>query len=401
VSDTDSQNKDEELVVETNADEAEVSADEATIEPVAPPPPAPKETTKSSSGIGWLALLLVLAMAGGAAWLYPQLQSTEAALQERLAALEGSGGQDDTSLSALESSLRSQMQTGLDQVQQSVGQLQQSVAQLQQSQKSNSSSLAQSLVSMESQLAEQRAELARFGSNDRGSWLMAEAEYLLRLANQRLIMAGDAVAAKALLESADKVLRELDDVSLHTVRGAVAADLAALRAVPKVDTEGIYLRLSALIEQSERLVIFEMPEKEARLAPEMAEDWKDTLEQGYQSALAKLRDYVVVRRRDVPMQALMDPQWEGMVRQNLRMLLEQSQVALLSGNGKLYRESLERAQQWVEQFNESDTEAANALIQELRQLGNRDIAVELPDISRSLKALDKAIEQRLQQGGGE
>ena len=45
----------------------------------------------------------------------------------------------------------------------------------------------------------------------------------------------------------------------------------------------------------------------------------------------KLSDYIVIRRRDVPMQALMDPQWEGLVRQNLRMLLEQAQVALLSG----------------------------------------------------------------------
>jgi len=30
-----------------------------------------------------------------------------------------------------------------------------------------------------------------------------------------------------------------------------------------------------------------------------------------------------------------------------------------------------------------------------------NVAVPLPDISRSLRALDDAIEQRLQQGGGE
>jgi uroporphyrin-3 C-methyltransferase len=101
------------------------------------------------------------------------------------------------------------------------------------------------------------------------------------------------------------------------------------------------------------------------------------------------------------MEALMDPQWEGLVRQNLRMLLEQAQVALLSGNQTLYRESLERSQHWVKQFFDSDEAASRAMAQEISQLQGLTVAVELPDISRSLRALDQAMEQRLQQGGGE
>ena len=97
----------------------------------------------------------------------------------------------------------------------------------------------------------------------------------------------------------------------------------------------------------------------------------------------------------------MDPQWEGLVRQNLRMLLEQSQVALLSGNQVLYRESLGRAQHWVGHFLESDEAAARAIARELAALEGLTVAVALPDISRSLRALDDVIEQGLQQGGGE
>ena len=120
-----------------------------------------------------------------------------------------------------------------------------------------------------------------------------------------------------------------------------------------------------------------------------------------ESALLKLSDYVVIRRRDVPMQALMDPQWEGLVRQNLRMLLEQAQVALLSGNQGLYQQSLGRAQHWVAQFFDSDEAAAQAMAREITQLEGQVVAVDLPDISRSLRALDEAMEQRLQQGGAE
>ena len=102
-----------------------------------------------------------------------------------------------------------------------------------------------------------------------------------------------------------------------------------------------------------------------------------------------------------PMQTLMDPQWEGLVRQNLRMLLEQAQVALLSGNQTLYAESLQRANHWVAEFFESDESAARAMASEIDQLADLRIAVEMPDISRSLSALDDAIERRLEQGGAE
>ena len=44
---------------------------------------------------------------------------------------------------------------------------------------------------MDAALVIQREEIARFGATDRKDWLLAEAEYLLRLANQRLIMSGD------------------------------------------------------------------------------------------------------------------------------------------------------------------------------------------------------------------
>ena len=276
-------------------------------------------------------------------------------------------------------------------------QLQQSMGELQ----GQAERQAQAVQSFEEELATLRTELARFSAHDRESWLLAEAEYLLRLSNQRLIMAGDTVAAQALLASADAVLRELDDVSLHSVRSAVASDLAAVRAVPKVDLEGIYVRLSALAEQADKLVIFQFPERDARPREATQEDWQARLQQGYEQALLKLSDYVIIRRRDVPMQALMDPQWEGLVRQNLRMLLEQAQVALLSSNQVLYESSLERAQHWVAQFFESDAAAAQAMAREIRQLAALQVQVTMPEISRSLEALDGAIERRLQQGGGE
>ena len=369
------------------APEPHVPVTPSPVQAAAKPAPAPR---KSSSAVAWLALLLVLVLAGGAAWYLQDVLQREAALLQRLAELETVAGQLEAVAGQKEDRLDQLGERWQQQLQQGMGELQ-----------GQAERQAQAVQSFEEELATLRTELARFSAHDRESWLLAEAEYLLRLSNQRLIMAGDTVAAQALLASADAVLRELDDVSLHSVRSAVASDLAAVRAVPKIDLEGIYLRLSALAEQADKLVIFQFPERDARPREATEEDWQARLQQGYEQALLKLSDYVIIRRRDVPMQALMDPQWEGLVRQNLRMLLEQAQVALLSSNQALYESSLERAQHWVAQFFESDAAAAQAMAREIRQLAALQVQVTMPEISRSLEALDSAIERRLQQGGGE
>ena len=372
-----------------NDDAAEIPEPRAAV---APAPPAPRSAPrKSSSVIGWLALLLVLALAGGAAWYLQDIMQREAALLQRLSEIELAASREDDRLEQAGQRWESQLQQGLAAL------------------REESAGQAEVALALEEELSAVRSELSRFSANDRESWLLAEAEYLLRLANQRLIMASDTESAAALLASADGVLRELDDVSLHPVRAAVASDIAAVRAVPKVDLEGIYLRLAALAEQAANLVIFEFPDQESATRESTADTWQARFEQGYEEALVKLSDYIIIRRRDVPMQALMDPQWEGLVRQNLRMLLEQAQVALLSSNQALYEASLERASRWVEEFFQSDEAAARAMDREIRQLADLQVAVSLPDISGSLSALDVdrvrklagVIESRLQQGGAE
>ena len=347
-----------------------------------PPPPAPATRT-GGSFIGWLALLLVLALAGAAGWALQQALDRESQLQQRIYELESQAGSEKSELESVRSALQRDLERGLDEV------------------SGESARQDQLLDTLQAQLNDQQARLNSFSANDHDSWLRAEAQYLLRLANQRLIMAQDVVSAQALLDSADAIIKELDDAGLYDVRAAIAAEQAALRAVPKIDVEGIYLRLSALIEQADRLVIFQLPEQEEQPEPEYADDWQVRLERGYEEATRKLSDYIVIRRRDVPMHALMDPQWEGLVRQNLRMLLEQAQVALLSGNQTLYEESLERSQHWVSLFFESDEAAARAMASEIDQLSSLTVETSMPDLSRSLRALDEAMQERLQQGGAE
>jgi len=336
--------------------------------------------------------MLARALPGGVVSLLREQQSKDAGIAARLQAIETAAGAEVTGsdLDELNTRWQGQLGTALSTINASTEELER-----------QSGQLSQSLGTLQEQLSGQQAELSSYSANDRDDWLLAEAQYLLRMANQRLIMANDVAAAQALLGSADTILLELDDVRLHEVRAAVASDLAAVRAVPRVDVEGVYLRLAALIEQAGKLVIFQLPQQAVGPEQQPADTWQARMRQGYEAALTKLSNYIIIRRRDVPMQALMDPQWEGLVRQNLRMLLEQAQVSLLSGNETLYRESLERAQHWVGEFFQSDEAAARAMAREITQLTDVDVATTLPDISNSVQALDTVMKQRLQSGGVE
>ena len=344
-------------------------------EPAPAPEPAPAKTAPTDpesrpsparagggTGVAWLALLLALGLAAGAGWLLWQAQEREADLLQRLTALEA----DDRPIPAPAAPVAddSELRAGVATLERQFGLLQPQL----QEQRQTLQAQSERLQVLEARLSEQRSELAKLSGGDQDSWLLAEVEYLLRLANQRLIMAGDAVSARGLLQSADTILRQLEDIALHPVRRAVAADIAALRALPEIDTEGLYLRLSALVDQVAGLVIFELPEREAGPAALEADGWQQRLRQGYEEALHTLSQYVTVRRREMPFEALVDPQWEALLRQNLVMLLQQAQVALLSGNQPLYHASLQRARRWLTEYYVADEAATAAAARELDDL---------------------------------
>lgn len=343
-----------------------------------------------------LALLLVITLAAVLWWVLKEAQHRETALLNRMELLEAVTEREVLDATEQQAALRSMGANLEKNIQADLERGLSSLAPRIEQQSTRLQGLATSLQTLEQKVAGHGEELSRFSTSDREGWQVAEVEYLLRLANQRLIMTGDAVSAQALMRSADTILRQLEDTTFYPVRRAIASDLSALRGVPRIDTEGLYLRLSALSEAALELSIFELPEAEQRRQPAAAENWRDRLHQGYEAALEKISDYVIIRRRETPMEVLMDPQWEGLVRQNLRMLLEQAQVALLSSNSRLYRESLERSRHWVSQFSESDAQAAKAMDEELLSLAAETIEVSLPDISRSLNALSQAVDVRAQ-----
>jgi uroporphyrin-3 C-methyltransferase len=256
--------------------------------------------------------------------------------------------------------------------------------------------LNETSLTLAEQVAHNSERLGKLPGAERQDWLLAEAEYLLRLANQRLELERDWDGAVSMLTAADNVLIETRNPRLDKVRAQIARELMALRAVPAVDRVGAIFRLQALQEQVTSLPW--MPEK---LIPDVAvEEEPRVLEEQtwYWNTWFTVKDNITrmvrIRERDAPIAAPLTPDQQYYLQQNMHLMLEQAQVALLREQTELYTHSLGRVQEWLDQYLVMEDERTRAARAALAQLAAWDVSPERPDVTKSLILLQKLVEEQ-------
>ena len=100
-----------------------------------------------------------------------------------------------------------------------------------------------------------------------------------------------------------------------------------------------------------------------------------------------------VTQRDQPIEPLLQANEEGIVRHNLRLMLEQAQAAVMREEQAIYSQSLAKAQGWLAQYFQLNPNA-EVLQQRLASLGEQEIIQQLPDINGSLQAIEALITLR-------
>jgi uroporphyrin-3 C-methyltransferase len=274
----------------------------------------------------------------------------------------------------------------------------------------------QRLQALEDKLAAQRELIAQqqrqidhnaralleAGHRTRTDWLLAEAEYLLRIANQRLQVEKDIGGALAALTAADEVLAESDDIGVYPVRQQLAREQLALKSIEPVDRTGLYLTLEAAIDSINRLTDQALIHEAAPgfLASTDDEVSTDTTADGplgraWQRFKNTLAQVVVVRRLDEPVKPLLSPDQSAYARLNLQLMLEEAEMAVLRGNQALYERALAKTRAALADWYHPDHPPVAALNDTLADLAGRDIAPELPDISQSLRLLKQRLAGRL------
>ncbi|MCK5120973.1 MAG: uroporphyrinogen-III C-methyltransferase [Methylococcales bacterium] len=259
------------------------------------------------------------------------------------------------------------------------------------------------LNSTRKDLSAEISQLKRQLGKTRGDWLLADAEYLLSVANQRLHLMGDVKTTRMALEAADQRLRESGDSAAFKVRGKIAKEIESLRSVKQTDVVGVYASIQLLKDRVAKLAVILPYAGKPLTESKQIHDHDQTQESEHgvlNSALQLLEGYVTVKHSDQPVTAILTTEEVEFIRQQLGVKVEMIKIALVQQNDALYKTSITDTKQWLNANFTKNTEA-KSFQAELDRLINIQLSAQLPDVSQSLKMLKDITKLRIEADKGQ
>ena len=233
----------------------------------------------------------------------------------------------------------------------------------------------QAVINRTEAVAEQ---LAKSLVDTRSSYILAEAEYLLKLADQRLLVERNPETAVTLMRTAQALLGQLQDGRLLTVRKLLARDLQALESIPFIDVLGVQADLLALDSVLDDL---QLPVR--RLTPALSEEKTITIEKW----MDKLSEFIRIREVDEPIAPLVSASDAGRARELLRLSLEQIKVALIREDQALFSSGIAQAKRLSKRFFDVISGPGFRVVNTLSVLESIQIVRSIPDAAQGFRAL--------------
>ena len=345
---------------------------------------------KKSSGNGllWVVViilfLIVLGMAGAGYWYYMQQQS---ASKDSESALQTTTSQ----LNTIERE-RAGLVASIDKVARTNQTLESTVAEL----KAQNEKLT---LQAESTLE----QLNNMEGRRPADWLIAEADYLVRMAGRKLWLENDVRTAILLLVNADKRLKSLADPSVLPVRANLAEDIQTLQQLNPVSQSSIALALTGMIAQIDKLPLdtFEKPEDanaEDTTLSESADDWQENLAKVWRSLV---NDFLTIKTIEGPVEPVLSLEAQFLAKEQLRLQLMHAQTAALQGDAGLYNQSLQYAQTLIIEKFDTEKSQVTGFVDALQNLIATDVSRPIPTELASQKPLERLLDSRVKQVFGQ
>jgi uroporphyrin-3 C-methyltransferase len=248
---------------------------------------------------------------------------------------------------------------------------------------------------LEAKLAESQSQQAALDAmvqeftRNRDERLLAEIEQALNTAAQQLQLAGNVEAALIALQGAEARLGAAGRAQFLPLRKVIAQDIERLKALPMADVAGIALRIEGVVRAVDGMPLaFEAkprvePARESFVPAAAAGYWETLLGELWR----ELKSLIRVERLDQPSPALLSPTHAFFLRENLKLRLVNARLALLQRDGKSFRQDVQQAQAWLEQYFDSRAKPVQTALATLRQLAAADVGRELPTLQESLTTL--------------
>lgn len=339
--------------------------------------PAAAEKTTSAKNIATplaiVAIIIALAASGGSYWYSQQQQHADKATQDAL-------NQKLSTLIQQSDASRQQLSQQLNDANQAL------------------QSARQHQEASDKELNSLRDRVASLTGNDSSSWLIAQADYLVKLAGRKLWSDQDVTTAAALLKSADGSLAEMNDPSVLNVRRALTTDISTLSSLSQVDYDGIILTLNQLSNNVDNLRLADDEDNDSPMDADSKDvsgslaQWRENLAKSWHDFMD---NFITIRRRDNTAQPLLAPNQDIYLRENIRAKLLIASQAVPRHQNEIYRQSLEAVSSWVRAWYDTSDPATKSFLEQLDGLEQQNITMDVPDSLTSQPLLDKLMQTRV------
>jgi len=355
----------------------ELDKQDIAVESPQQPDAAPRETVprekRTGPVLGAIAIVLVIALGVGVYYHGHQQAkadiATNEALQAQLAELKNSQSQDKQQINTL------------------LGQQDKSLQEA-----------ARQQASFSRQLSELQDKVASISGSDAKTWMLSQADFLVKLAGRKLWSDQDVTTAAALLKSADASLADMNDPSLIDVRKAINEDVGSLSAVTQVDFDGIILKVNQLSNQVDNLRLADNDTDDSPMDSDSGElsssltEWRQNLSKSWHNFMT---DFITIRRRDTSAEPLLAPNQDVYLRENIRSRLLVAAQAVPRHQNEIYKQSLETVSTWVRAYFDTTDPATKAFLNDLDNLSQQSVSMDVPDQLKSQPMLEKLMQTRV------
>lgn len=263
----------------------------------------------------------------------------------------------------------------------------------------NERSLKQQQTDLEnklSQFANEIHKLVNQPQNSDQNFTLLKSRYYLELAQINSYWSDDNKTSIGLLQHADALLKDNTNPKIYEVRKAIAKEITQIQAIPKVDVTGILSQLDAaqisVSTLNVRSVIEEQEIKNPSQTSSQSED-QSTWGSRIHNSVIKLEKYIVIRRTNEDIKPLLSPIFESMLRESIRLSLQEAQWAVLNKNQEVYQLSLKQALMNILRMFNARSPNTVELVKQLSNLQQVKLTQEKPAIGLALPILNKVINQ--------
>ena len=331
---------------------------ESESEPNVPPKPR-------RSWFGFFNFLLILLLAGAAGYYWWQQQQVARDYESALADLE-------QQLAAKAENTR--LESSLSPLKSDLGSLGKKIDEL----------------GVEQQgLRESSEKLYELYGRDKNDWQLAEVEYLMRVAQHKLILQDDFEGAAITLQAASDRIALTADPGLLPVRVKISEEIADLKTRKRADLVGMTLILAQLRRQVRVLepgfaLRVDEPVTPAAETP-ASRDWFDRFN-AFIDSLVKVRN-------EATQPSEIEANFTD-VGETLEDNLKLARWAVLERDGRQYLRLIDQSLRLFREFYDLDNAANHDFMTQLQDLRKMELQPEKPDITGSLRELQRILSQR-------